>query len=248
MDSTEIITIYREVLEGQRDRFPNHFFEGEPGKSNLFCLTRYLLEKHLNLEIKDIPSHVSAKTLWSHRLRPAASMHGLSFIELISNTYPDQFHVWQFKQVSNGYWKGEKGIQRAVETVKYVIEIKCNIPHNKIPQYIDYRFFKKNRLNGILALFGDSPFKVINAIYPNQFQPWEFNNVPLNYWNSDNNIKQAMNGLIFNKLGYSSYEEALLKLKKGHFFKFGFSGLFQIVFKMRMLNVRKWLEENIANL
>ncbi|MEK4433113.1 DUF4046 domain-containing protein [Paenibacillus sp. FSL M7-0802] len=243
MESSEIITIYREVLEGKRARFPNYFFDGKQGKTHLICLTQYLLEKHLNIPTKDIPNKVNARLLWSHRLRPPASMHGWSFMELIQHAYPGQFHSWQFKQVSNGYWRGHIGLERAVETIKYVIENKCNIPHNKIPQHIDFHFFKQHRLTGILSLFGDSPYQAINAVYPNQFQPWEFNNVPMNYWRSDLNIKKAMNNLIFDKLSCSSYDEAHLKLKKTHFEKYGYSGLFQTAFNMRLYNVRKWLDE-----
>lgn len=35
MESSEIITIYREVLEGKRARFPNYFFDGKIGRAHV---------------------------------------------------------------------------------------------------------------------------------------------------------------------------------------------------------------------
>jgi hypothetical protein len=40
-------------------------------------------------------------------------------------------------------------------------------------------------------------------------------NVPMNYWMNPKNIKQTLDWFLFQKLGFSSYEEALLNSKKG---------------------------------
>ncbi|MDQ8739473.1 hypothetical protein [Paenibacillus sp. LHD-38] len=139
-------------------------------------LTRYLIEEHLNIPIEEITDRVNADILWKHRLRPPATVHGWDFMELVQHAYPGQFFAWEFRQVSNGYWKGEKGRQRAIEAIKYVIEEKCRIPYHEIPQCINYRFVKEHRLLGTLNVFGHSPYQVVDNIYPDQFQPWEFAN------------------------------------------------------------------------
>src|SRR5690606_39011947 len=124
-----------------------------------------------------------------------ANRYGWNFIDLIENAYPKFFHPWDFQQVSNGYWKGEKGVQRVTQTMKYVIETKCGITHHLIPKVVDFNFFKNHRLVGLFSAFGDSPFEVINTVYPGEFRPWEFKSVPMNYWKNGNNIKEAMDFL-----------------------------------------------------
>ncbi|MBO7746737.1 hypothetical protein I8J29_21190 [Paenibacillus sp. MWE-103] len=241
MENNELITIYHEVLEGKRSRFPNHTFTGEQGKINLTNLTRYVIEKHLNIPVNEIPNHIDAKILWEHRLRPPALVQGWGFIDLIQHAYPKQFFPWQFKQVSYGYWSGEKGRQRAIEAVKYVIEKKCRIPIFEVPQQINSTFLKKHGLSGIFKVFGDSPYQMINAVYPNKFQPWEFSNVPLNYWKNEVNIKQMMDILLFEKLHFATYQEALIELNHRHFPHYRLTGFFQMAFNSRLLNAKNWI-------
>ncbi|MGG4555469.1 hypothetical protein [Paenibacillus humicus] len=179
------VLIYREVLEGRRKRFPDHFFEGEQGKNILKHLTQYLIEEHLNIPVMAIPSHISARILWNHRLRAPANRYGWNFIDLIENAYPKFFHPWD------------------------VIETKWGITHHLIPKVVDFNFFKNHRLVGLFSAFGDSPYEVINTVYPGEFRPWEFKSVPMNYWKNGNNIKEAMDFLLFERLGFTSYKEAL---------------------------------------
>lgn len=244
IEKEKIIQIYRDVLGGRRARFPNHFFVGDQGKIYLAYLTCYLIEEYLGIPIEEIPRKVRAETFWTHRLRPPAYALGLKeYIEVIENAYPGKFHPWEFNQVSNNYWQGENGKKRAITVVRFVIEEKCNIPHHEIPLKINFRFFKDQRLLGILDSFGDSPYQVINSVYPGQYQPWEFANVPINYWKNPDNIKQALDWLLFQKLGFSTYEDALLKIKKKDFYQYRFNGLIQTAFDDRMFKVKQWLRE-----
>lgn len=116
------------------------------------------------------------------------------------------------------YWGGENGKDRAIEVVRYMIEEKCKMTPQEIPLQVNHRFFLKHGLLTILDTFDDSSYKVINAVYPGKFQPRELTNVPMNYWKHPENIKQTLDWFLFQKLGFSSYEEALLKLKKNDFY------------------------------
>ncbi|CRK83270.1 hypothetical protein [Neobacillus massiliamazoniensis] len=194
-----VIQLYLDVLKGKKTRFPNHFFVGDQGKKYLVCITRYLLEEYLGISKGQIPSLVSAKTLWDYRLRPPANVHGWNFIDVIQNAYPGEFHPLEFKQVSYGYWQGEEGRKKALEAVRYVIEKKQSIPFQEIPLKINRQFFEQNRLMGILEIFGDSPYLIIQTLYPNQFKPWEFTSVPMNFWESEDHIKWQWNGSFFKK-------------------------------------------------
>ncbi|WP_141995105.1 hypothetical protein [Bacillus sp. B4EP4a] len=243
-EKEKLIQIYRDVLDGRRARFPNHFFVGDQGMKYLAFLTCYLIEEYLGIPIEEIPRKVKAETLWNHRLRPPSHVHGWKgFIVVIENAYPGKFQPWEFNQVSNNYWKGENGRKRAIEVVRFVIEEKCKIPHQEIPLKINHRFFKDQKLNGIFRSFDYSPYQVINAVYPGHFQPWELANVPVNYWKNPENIKQTLDWFLFQKLCFSSYEDALMRLKKKDFFQYRLTGLLQRAFDFRLFRVQQWIRE-----
>lgn len=244
-EKEKVIQIYRDVLKGKRYRFPDHFFIGEQGKKNLANITRYLIEEYLEIPVEEIPLQVKAKTLWNHRLKAPAQGYGWKYIDVIENAYPQKFHPLEFEQVSNGYWKGNEGSKRAIEAVRYVIKKKCKIPHEEIPLKINHRFFKENRLGGVFSLFGDSPYKVINAAYPGFFKPWEFSHVPMNYWKHPENVKQTMDWFLFQKIGFSSYADANLQLTQKHFFQYKLTGFFQIAFDQRLFKVKQWIQEQM---
>ncbi|WP_255286788.1 MULTISPECIES: DUF4046 domain-containing protein [unclassified Bacillus (in: firmicutes)] len=120
VEREKVLQIYRDVLDGKRGKFPDHFFVGEQGKKYLAFLTRYLIEDYLGISVKEIPRKVKAATLWNHRLRPAAYVQGWKdFMWIIENAYPGKFRPWEFNQVSNNYWQGENERKRAIEAVRY---------------------------------------------------------------------------------------------------------------------------------
>jgi hypothetical protein len=128
---------------------------------------------------------------------------------VIENAYPRKFKPWEFNHVPWKYWRGENGRKRAIEVVRFMIEEKSKMAHHEIPLRINHRFFKEHGLTGILGSFGDSPYQVINAVYPGHFQPWELANVSMNYWKNPENIKQTLDWFLFQKLGFPLMKKLL---------------------------------------
>ncbi|MFL0498773.1 hypothetical protein [Priestia megaterium] len=242
MNKEQVIEIYQHVLERKRKRFPNYFFLGMEGKKYMSYMTRYLLEQRLSISIHEIPLQVKAGTLWSHRLRPPAMMYGWNYYEVIDNAYPGRFKPWQFQQVPDKYWDGEEGQRRAIEAVKYVIEEELKVPFKEIPFKVNIHFFKQHGLGGVFSLFGQSPFQVVEAVYPGVFKPWQFANVPMNCWKNETYIQEAMDYFLFKQLHFSSYKEAFLKVRSQHFNDFRLTGLFQMAFDSQMNNVKEWIK------
>ncbi|USL45586.1 DUF4046 domain-containing protein [Priestia megaterium] len=241
MNREEVIEMYSEALEGKRRRFPDGFFIGEEGKKYLAYMTRYLLEELLSIKVNDIPLKVKASTLWSHRLKSPANLHGWNYYDVIQNAYPGKFKPWEFQQVPNGYWIGEKGRKRAIQAVQYVIEVEVEISLEDIPSKINHHFFKKHRLLGVFSVFEQSPFKVIDAVYPGIFKPWQFNNVVMNCWKDPVHIEEIMEWFLFQQLGFFSYAEAYIKIQVKHFFKYRLTGLYQRAFNSRLERVKQWI-------
>ncbi|MDT3766301.1 DUF4046 domain-containing protein [Priestia filamentosa] len=237
-----VVEIYQDVLNGKVKRFPNKFFSGEEGKKYVKYMTCYLLEERLSIPIDKIPVRVQANILWSHRLKPPAMIYGWNYYDVIENAYPGRFKPWEFQQVPHKYWHGKEGKNRAIEAVKHVIENELNIPIEEIPLHVNLHFFKKYHLYGVFDIFEQSPFQVIQAVYPGVFKPWQFANVPLNCWKDRVSIQETMDYFLFQQLCFSSYEEALVKIRKQHFFDFQLTGLLQRVFDSRMQKVREWIK------
>ena len=99
-------------------------------------------------------------------------------------------------KLTNGYWEYEDHIREALQ---WLFEVKLKIlTTNTI---VSVKDFKDNRLYGLLLnIFNGSPYKAINYMYPNKFKIWEKCNVPDNYWEDDNNIKEALKWLFEEKL------------------------------------------------
>ena len=245
MSREHVIKIYQNILDGKVKRFPNNFFVGEEGKMSMKYMTCYLLEERLSIQINEIPIKVKASILWSHRLRSPALIYGWNYYDVIDNAYPGCFKPWEFQQVPHKYWYGQEGRNRAIKAVKHVIENELNLSLEEIPSYVNHHFFKNHDLNGAFKIFDHSPFQVIEAVYPGLFKPWQFANVPLNCWKDDEFIQETMEDLIFQQLRFSSYEEALLKVRKQHFFDYQLTGLFQMAFGSRLQKVLEWLQLRI---
>ena len=173
---------------------------------------------------------------------------GWNYYEVIDNAYPGRFKPWQFQQVTGKYWDGEEGKKRAIEAVKYVIEEKLKIPLKEIPIQVNIHFFSQHSLRGVFSLFGQSPFQVVEAVYPGVFKPWQFAHVPMNCWKNEEYVREAMVDFLFKQLHFSSYEEAFLKLKGSHFTDFQLTGLFQMAFDSRMNNVKEWIKNQLTNM
>jgi hypothetical protein len=172
-------------------------------------------------------------------------MYRWNYYDVIDNAYPGNFNPRDFQQVPRKFWSGKEGRNRAIEAIKNVIEKELKIPIEEIPLHVDHHFFKKYRLMGPFNIFGQSPFQVIEAVYPGVFKPWQFANVPMNCWKKQVYIEEAMDYFLFRELFFSSYEEAFVKLRKEHFFDFKLTGLFQMAFNCRIGKVREWIEMKI---
>lgn len=92
---------------------------------------------------------------------------------------------------------------------------------------------------------GESPYQVINTVYPHQFQPWEFTNVPFDFLKNTENIKQTMNWFLFDQIDFCSYQEAFHEITKDYFVRYRLTGFFQRAFDQRLFKVKQWIKEQM---
>jgi hypothetical protein len=204
VEREKAIAVYEEVVGGRKRRFPNNFFHGELGKVRASHITRYLLEDRLGLRVEDIPRAIHKKLFYDNGLTwMLGSCFDWSPYRAIDNAYPGRFHKWQFNV--KGMWQGPDRFKLAAEATRWMIEDQEKVAVDLIPQRISATTFGRYNLRGMLSVcFKGSFFRAIENAYPGRFHPWEFRNVPKNFWQGDTglaNARRATRWLCEEKLG-----------------------------------------------
>jgi hypothetical protein len=229
----DVIDVYEEVLSGKRRRFPNKFFTGEEGKRRAAIVTRNLIEEKLKIPKERIPQQMHKRILYENGLTwMLGSCFDWSPFKVIENAYPGVFRKWQFNV--KGMWQGPERLKLAAEATRWMIEEKERCPVDEIPSRITAETFSKYNLRGMLSVcFRGSFYKAIENAYPGRFHPWEFRNVPKNFWQGPQglyNARLATRWLVEEKLGlepHEIYQEVTYHL----FRQFGLGGMLTGCFK-----------------
>jgi len=204
LEREEIVSVYEDVSTKRRRRFPNNFFEGATGKQRAGTITRYLLEDKLQIAVEDIPRAIHKKLFYDNGLTwMLGSCFDWSPYKAIDNAYPGRFHKWQFNV--KGMWQGPDRFKLAAEATRWMIEEREGCSVDEIPQRISATTFGKYNLRGMLSVcFRGSFFRAIENAYPGRFYPWEFRNVPKNFWQGAKgleNARRATRWLVEDQLG-----------------------------------------------
>lgn len=191
LDTSAVIKVYEDVFAGRRRRFPNNFFHGDRGRARAAAITRYLLEDKLKITVEDIPRAIHKKLFYENGLTwMLGSCFDWSPYKAIDNAYPGRFHKWQFNV--KGMWQGPDRFKLAAEATRWMIEEKERVATEDIPRRISATTFGKYNLRGMLSVcFKGSFFRAIENAYPGRFHPWEFRNVPKNFWQGEQGMVNA---------------------------------------------------------
>ena len=168
---------------------PRNYWTKERAKD----ATIWLLEEKLKWSDDEICNNLCVKTFEENGLGGMSKcIFNSNVYEIIENAYPGKFKPWQLSVVGRNYWNK----QTTKDATKWLIEEKLKWTDEEICQKISIKTFKENGLGGMLLnMFKGSPYEAINATYPNRFKPWQFNNVPKNYWTKET-AKEATRWLI----------------------------------------------------
>ena len=224
IDDIDIIEMYKEILKGTRKKFVNGTWQRPDAIPNAIKVIKYLIEEKLKLTDEELKEQLSAKLFKDNKL---LGMMYCCFSEspylAINTTYPNKFKEWEFKRTPNDFWNEEKGI----EATKWLIEEKLKLTDNELKEQLSIKLFEDNGLIGMLHYcFKDSPYKAINATYPNRFKEWEFTRTPFKFWSKEKCI-EATKWLIEEKLKLTD-EEIKNKLSQKLFIDNGLLGMLHI--------------------
>jgi hypothetical protein len=230
LSEDDVKKFIRYKLEKKIAQLPYGFWRCDKGKEHSKIAIKYLIEEHLGLELKDVPKKVTAKTFHEAGLfRILVEFFDSSYFKALDFVYPGQFKPWEFPKGMTGIWNGEEGYQRSLEAIKHIIE-SLDIHHEEIPLKITYQTFKDFGLGGMLqTLFNSSPYQAINAVYPNDFRPWEFS--VKNYWRNatKETALEAVKWLVEDKLQLTQNDTAQVRRK--HFLQYNLGQMLKIFYE-----------------
>ncbi|MBZ9626348.1 hypothetical protein G9F71_026440 [Clostridium sp. FP2] len=158
--------------------YPNKFKNWEFTKSpRNYCTvetgieaTKWLIEEKLKWTDNDIKKYISLDIFTINGLRGMLQgVYNGSFFNAIDSTYPNKFNQWELaSNCPRNYWTLERGINAS----KWLIEEKLKWSENDIKKFIRVSTFTTNGLGGMFEIvYGASPFKAINALYPGKIKP-----------------------------------------------------------------------------
>lgn len=221
-----IIEIYKEVLRGDRKRFPKGTWLRPDAVDNAGKCIKYLIEEKLKLSEEQIKEKLNTNLFYDNKLSSMLnSLFDNSPFKAIESAYPGKFKPWEFKITARGYCTEEN----ATEATKWLVEEKLNLSDEELKECLSIKLFEENNLLGMLtSCFHCSPFDAINNVYPNKFKPWEFKSTPINFWTRDNGIKSVI-WLIEERLKWSD-NDIKEKLSGDIFRENKLGGMLQVCF------------------
>jgi len=214
------IEIYEKVLSKQINQFPAGFWENDFSLDYAKELGKYAINKFLDNDNTKILNEYGTNFINNIGLYSILKLFKNAF-EYIDFLYPNRFKPWDFKKTPNAYWSDENG----VKATKWLIEDYLKWNETDVKEKLCYKTFASHNLNGMLAiLYNDSPYKALNAAYPDKYKEWDLKRVPINFWKNRENVKNALKWLIEDKLNLSP-KEIPKKLTTSLIKKYGLSGL-----------------------
>ncbi|KFM95066.1 hypothetical protein D0U04_26700 [Bacillus clarus] len=187
MSSTTIEEIYQEILDGKRNRFPTHTWSVDVNGELAKRVTKYLIEKVLKWDTDDIKTGWNQKLIMKFRLTGTlhVAYHGSPYA-MLNDLYPGRFKEWELKVAPLGFWTKEK----ALEALRWTIEEKEQLTDEQIKNLYNINWLAKKGLRTPVQKFwSDSPYAMLNTLYPGRFKEWELNATPNNFWTKGKALK-----------------------------------------------------------
>lgn len=91
------------------------------------------------------------------------------------------------KALPAGTWEKDENV---IILVRYVLEVQLGLSREQIPK-INKKIIGEQKLWGVLNRF-KSPRRLIEFVYPNEYNEFDFYRVPVDYWRNVENIRKRL--------------------------------------------------------
>lgn len=225
LNQSIIINCYRNVYLGIDNTFPLFFLQRNAQKRAL-VLVRYLIEKILAIDPREVLENEDETFFIRHKLQNVYRLFNYSSNRALGNAYPEIIHPWLSSRTSDNFWEKEAN---RIQAIQWLVEEKLQIsPKNIYAHSITRKDFADNGLSYMFNQYYNSVSKALNETYP-QLNLWEIGPVSIQYWHDKNAIK-AVNWLIQkNRWNISDLPKLVSekKLNRKTFSQYGLATLFE---------------------
>jgi hypothetical protein len=208
-----VVSLYKDLISGKRKVLPRGTWEKD---ENVIILVRYALEVYLGLTKEQIPrinrAVIKEQKLWGTLNRFK------SVRKLIQFVYIGRYNEFDFNRVPINYWSN---IQNIRDRLEWHLQ-REGIRIEEIPQKVNRNLLVKWGLSNPLKRYGDSPFRLMNALYPGIFKQTDFKKIPQGYANDKQFLKEQFVNMLRNES--IPLEEAPKKVNQRMLLKHRFSG------------------------
>jgi len=170
------------------DLYPNRFKEWEFGMAPLNFWTKekalealkWTVEEKEKLSKVELLKFYSKKWLEKNKLSAPLVMYwNGSPYAMINSLYPNKFKEWEFSMTPNNFWTKEK----ALVALRWTIEEKEKLTSFQLLQVYSVKWLTIHNLISPCQIFwNNSPYAMINDLYPGQNKEWEYKFTPTGFW------------------------------------------------------------------
>lgn len=204
--SNEDIAEVIELIRNKSGILPDFIFDHEETAKRWSNIAiKHLLEK-IKTKIQkpeELPQLFNDKLLIDAGYEKVWLWAGQSRFKLIEMVLPGKFKPWQFDEIDTWLESTDKNLC-AREALEWLMSEKLGCSRGDLPAMINRHIFKDNGLAPLLEAFDDSCYKLVNAVFPNVFKPWQFiEEEPLIWFQEDryDTAQKATRWLIEERLG-----------------------------------------------
>lgn len=138
------IELYKKILKGELNRFPNRFWVDPGAEQNAKEITQYFIEKILKWDANNIRKNLCEAIFRKNKLSGMLEyVFDRSPFKAIDNAYPNAFKEWEFKAAPKHIWENES---KREEAIKWLL-IKVN--KDKFDELTNLDFLN-NGLGGLM--------------------------------------------------------------------------------------------------
>ncbi|MEK4620463.1 hypothetical protein NYE71_31175 [Bacillus sp. FSL K6-0273] len=162
---------------------PLNFWTKEKGLEAL----KWTIEIKEKLTDEQLLQVYGTKWLTQHKIiSPCAKFFNHSPYIMLNALYPGKFREWEMKQTPNKFWTREN----ALEALRWTIEEKEELTDEQLFEVYNIKWLKQHNLAPACQIhWRNSPYSMLNALYPNRFKEWMFKVTPSNFWTREKGLE-----------------------------------------------------------
>ncbi|PGC62081.1 hypothetical protein COM21_28920 [Bacillus toyonensis] len=177
------------------DLYPNRFKEWELGMAPLNFWTKekalevlkWTIEEKEHLSEEQLLKIYGKKWLKENKLSAPLVMYwNGSPYAMINSLYPNKFKEWEFIMTPNKFWTKDT----ALVALRWTIEEKEKLTPSQLLQVYSVKWLTNHKLiSPCHILWDNSPYSMLNDLYPARFKEWEFKVTPTGFWNKKKGLE-----------------------------------------------------------